>query len=325
MAQLTMVLALNQALRQVLQADPRVVLLGEDIGRNGGVFRVTDGLLEEFGPTRVIDTPLAESALVGTAIGMAAYGLRPIVEIQFAGFLYPALDQLAAQAARLRSRSAGRFTAPLVVRAPYGAGVRAPELHSDSIETLFLNTPGLKVAVPSSPADAKGLLLSAVDDPDPVVFLEPMPLYRAFREEVPEEPYRIPLGRARVVRPGRHVTVVAWGAMVPVAVQAATEAARDGLEAEVIDLRTLNPLDEATLLGSVERTGRLVVVHEAAGAYGPGAELAALVAERALYSLQAPPVRVAAYDVPYPPAALERAYVPDVARVRTALEQVMEG
>ena len=325
MAPLTMVMALNQAMRQALQEDPRVVILGQDIGRNGGVFRATEGLLEQFGANRVIDTPLSESAMVGTAIGMAAYGLRPVVEIQFAGFLYPALDQLAAQAARLRSRSAGRFTVPLVVRSPYGAGVRAPELHSDSIETLFLNTPGLKVVVPSTPVDAKGLLLSAIDDPDPVLFLEPMPLYRAFREEVPEEPYRIPLGQARIARPGRHVTVVAWGAMVPVAVQAASEAAHDGLEAEVIDLRTLNPLDEATLLGSVERTGRLVVVHEAPGTYGPGAELAALVAERALYWLQAPPVRVAAYDVPYPPAALERAYVPDVARVRAGLEEVMKG
>ena len=321
----TMVDALNQALAQAMDADPRVVILGEDVGRNGGVFRVTAGLHARFGPERVIDTPLAESAIVGTAIGMAAYGLRPVAEIQFAGFLFPAFDQIAGQAARLRSRSAGRFAAPLVIRAPYGGGVRAPELHSDSIEALFTHIPGLKVVIPSSPAEAKGLLLASIDDPDPVIFLEPMTLYRTVREDVPEEPYELPLGTLRVVRPGRDVTVVAWGAMVAVAARAAENAAGRGLDPEVLDLRSLCPLDVAGLVASVQKTTRAVIVQEAPKAGGVGAEIAALLAERCLYFLSAPVLRVAAFDVPYPVVSLEKAYLPDPERVVTAMTRVLEA
>jgi len=320
----TMVEALNEALRQAMEEDRTVVILGEDVGRYGGVFRVTEGLLDRFGPARVIDTPLAESAIVGVALGMAASGLRPVAEIQFAGFLYSAFDQLAAQAARLRARSGGRFGAPLVVRAPYGGGVRAPEFHSDSVEALLCHTPGLKVVIPSGPVDAKGLLLASIDDPDPVVFLEPMPLYRTLREEVPEDPYRQPLGRARLIRAGRDVTVVCWGAAVLLALRAAEALAPEGVEAEVLDLCTLNPLDVETLLASVRRTTRLVVVHEAPRSGGFGAEIAALAAERALDSLTAPVVRVTGWDVPYPAPAIESYYLPSVRRVvkgiRTALE-----
>lgn len=320
----TMVEALNEALRQAMEEDRTVVILGEDVGRYGGVFRVTEGLLDRFGSARVIDTPLAESAIVGVALGMAASGLRPVAEIQFAGFLYSAFDQLAAQAARLRARSGGRFGAPLVVRAPYGGGVRAPEFHSDSVEALLCHTPGLKVVIPSGPVDAKGLLLASIDDPDPVVFLEPMPLYRALREEVPEDPYRQPLGRARLIRAGRDVTVVCWGAAVLLALRAAEALAPEGVEAEVLDLCTLNPLDVETLLASVRRTTRLVVVHEAPRSGGFGAEIAALAAERALDSLTAPVVRVTGWDVPYPAPAIESYYLPSVRRVvkgiRTALE-----
>ncbi len=325
MATTTMVDALNQALAKAMEADPRVVILGEDVGRNGGVFRVTAGLHARFGAERVIDTPLAESGIVGTAIGMAAYGLRPVAEIQFAGFLYPAFDQIVGQAARLRSRSVGRFAAPLVIRAPYGGGVRAPELHSDSVEALFVHTPGLKVVIPSSPAEAKGLLLASIHDPDPVIFLEPMTLYRTVREDVPEGSYELPLGTLRVVRPGRDVTVVAWGAMVVVAARAAESAAHRGIDAEVLDLRSLNPLDVAGLVASVQKTSRAVIVQEAPKAGGVGAELSALLAERCLYSLSAPILRVAAFDVPYPVVSLEKAYLPDPERVVTAITSVMEG
>ncbi len=325
MATTTMVDALNQALAQAMEADPRVIILGEDVGKNGGVFRVTAGLHARFGAERVIDTPLAESGIVGTAIGMAAYGLRPVAEIQFAGFLYPAFDQIAGQAARLRSRSAGRFAAPLVIRAPYGGGVRAPELHSDSVEAFFVHIPGLKVVIPSSPAQAKGLLLASIHDPDPVIFLEPMTLYRTVREDVPEESYELPLGTLRVVRPGRDVTVVAWGAMVAVAANAAESAAQRGLDPEVLDLRSLNPLDVAGLLASVQKTTRAVIVQEAPKAGGVGAEISALLAERCLYSLSAPILRVAAFDVPYPVVSLEKAYLPDPQRVVTAMTSVMEA
>jgi pyruvate dehydrogenase E1 component beta subunit len=323
-AALTMVEALNQTLAEALARDPRAIILGEDVGRNGGVFRVTDGLYARFGADRVIDTPLAESAIVGTAIGLASYGLRPIVEIQFAGFLYPAFDQIAGQAARLRTRSAGRFSAPLVIRAPYGGGIRAPELHSDSIEALFVHTPGLKVVIPASPAEARGLLSAAIADPDPVIFLEPMPLYRAFREDVSDAPYLIPLGTLRVVRSGRDVTVVAWGAMVPVAMKAAEAIAERGIDAEVLDLRTLNPLDVDGLVASVQKTTRAVVIHEAPKTGGLGAEISAILSERCLFSLSAPILRVAAFDVPYPVVSLEKPYLPDQERLIKAITAVME-
>ena len=324
MALMTMAQALNDALRWALEHDDRVVVLGEDVGRLGGVFRVTEGLQERFGPLRVMDTPLAEAGIVGVAVGMAIYGLRPVAEVQFMGFIYPAVNQLVTQAARLRARSRGRFTVPLVVRAPCGGGVRAPELHSDSVEALFVHLPGLKVVMPSTPSDAKGLLLSAIGDPDPVLFLEPMRLYRAFREEVPEGEHRVPLGKARVVQEGDDVTVVAYGAMVPVALAAArqVEAERD-VTVELVDLRTLWPMDEETVLASVAKTGRLVVVHEAARAAGLGAEVAALVLERCLTRLKAPIRRVTGFDVPVPFFQLEDHYLPDPRRVARAVAEVL--
>ncbi|ACU53770.1 Transketolase central region [Acidimicrobium ferrooxidans DSM 10331] len=319
MAKLTMAQALNQALAQALEGDERVLILGEDVGRDGGVFRITDGLIDRFGPERVVDTPLAESGIVGTSVGLAMGGMRPIAEIQFFGFIYETMDQIASQAARVRFRSMGRFSAPLVIRTPYGGGVKAPEIHSDSLEALFVHTPGIKVVTPSNPYDAKGLLLAAVDDPDPVLFLEPMRLYRAFRDEVPEEPYRVPLGVANVVREGRDVTLIGWGASMPVVLQAADELiARHDVMPEVIDLRTLSPLDEATIVQSVQHTQRAVVVHEAVRTGGLGAEVAALVQERAFLYLEAPVGRVSGYDTPYPMTMFEDLWLPDATQVVSA-------
>jgi pyruvate dehydrogenase E1 component beta subunit len=319
MAQLTMVQALNEALSQEMAQDGRVVLLGEDVGRDGGVFRITEGLLERFGAERVIDTPLSESAIVGAAIGMAAYGLRPVAEIQFMGFMYAALDQLFAHAARLRARSSGRFTCPLVVRTPYGGGIKAPELHEESTEAFFCHMPGLKVVVPSGPYSAKGLLLAAIRDPDPVLFLEPTRLYRLLREEVPEEPYTVPIGRARVAREGGSVTVVAWGSMLERVLKAA-----GSYDAEVIDLLTLNPFDAATILASVAKTGRVVIVHEAVKTGGFGAEIAATIAEEAIFHLRGPILRVAAPDVTMPLPKLEDHYLPSVGQIRAAMDEVLQ-
>jgi pyruvate dehydrogenase E1 component beta subunit len=319
MAKLTMAQALNQALAQALETDDRVVILGEDVGRDGGVFRITDGLLERFGPDRVIDTPLAESGIVGTSVGLAMGGMRPVAEIQFFGFIYETMDQIASQAARVRFRSLGRFQAPLVIRTPYGGGVKAPEIHSDSLEALFVHTPGIKVVTPANPYDAKGLLLAAIDDPDPVLFLEPMRLYRAFRDEVPEEAYRVPLGVANVVREGRDVTLIGWGPSMPVVLQAADElVARYDVSPQVVDLRTLSPLDEATIVASVQRTQRAVVVHEAQRTGGLGAEIAALIQERAFLYLEAPVQRVSGYDTPYPMTMFEDLWLPDVTQVVSA-------
>src|SRR5437868_5288648 len=274
--QMTMIEALNSALALELERDKRVVLLGQDIGTNGGVFRVTEHLQEKFGEQRVFDTPLSESAIVGSSVGMAIYGLRPVAEIQFAGFLFICMNQLVSQAARIRFRSAGAFTCPLVVRAPYGGGVRSPELHSDSLEGVFLQTPGLKIVIPSNPYDAKGLLASAVEDPDPVLFLENIKLYRSFRQETPQEYYSIPLSKANVIQEGSDVSIFAYGAMVPVALEAAKQAQQEmGISVEVIDLRTVWPLDEEAIVASVEKTGRAVVVHEAPRAGGVGAEITA--------------------------------------------------
>jgi pyruvate dehydrogenase E1 component beta subunit len=311
--------ALGAALAQALDADQRVLVLGQDVGRLGGVFRVTDGLQQRFGAQRVLDTPLAESAIVGTALGMSLTGLRPVAEIQFMGFLYKAADQLIAQAAQLRSRTWGQAAAPIVVRTPYGGGVRTPEHHSDSIEAVLLNSPGLKVVVPSTPADAVGLLLGAIQDPDPVVFMEPIRLYRAAREAVPEPLQALPLGQASVRRVGQHVTLVAWGAMVPVALEAAGEVVDDGIETEVVDLRTLAPLDLDTVGASLEKTGRLVVVHEAPRTGGAGAEVVASLVERCFYALRSPPLRVTGFDVVYPAQLLEDVHLPDVSRVASAL------
>ena len=322
---MTMIEALNSALALELERDQRVVLFGEDIGANGGVFRVTEHLQKQFGAERVFDTPLAESGIIGTAVGMAVYGLRPIAEIQFAGFLYVGMNQLVSQAARVRYRSAGAFTCPLVVRAPYGGGVRTPEMHSDSLEGIFLQTPGLKVVVPSNPYDAKGLLAAAVADPDPVLFLENIKLYRSFRQETPTDHYSIPLGQARIVQEGTDASIFAYGAMVSVALEAAQQAEQElGASCEVIDLRTVWPLDEATIISSVAKTGRAVVVHEAPRAGGIGAEIIAIINEHCLYSLLKPVGRVTGYDTPFPAPGVEDYYVPTVGRVLAAIKEVME-
>jgi pyruvate dehydrogenase E1 component beta subunit len=323
--QMTMIEALNLGLSQELERDERVVIFGEDIGPNGGVFRVTEGLQKKFGERRVFDTPLAESGIIGTAVGMAVYGLRPVAEIQFAGFLYVSMNQLVTQAARMRFRSAGVFTCPLVVRAPYGGGVRTPELHSDSLEGVFMQTPGLKVVIPSNPYDAKGLLASAVADPDPVLFLENIKLYRSFRQETPQEHYAVPLRKAKIVQEGTDVSIFAYGAMVPVAVEAAKKAHQEqGISAEVIDLRTVWPLDEEAIVASVEKTGRAVIVHEAPRAGGVGAEIVSIINERCLYSLLKPIERVTGYDTPYPVPGQEDYYLPTPAKVLDAIKRAME-
>ena len=323
--QMTMIEALNSALALEMERDQRVILLGQDIGKNGGVFRVTEHLQQKFGEERVFDTPLSESGIIGSSVGMAIYGLRPIAEIQFAGFLFLCMNQLVSQAARIRFRSAGAYTCPLVVRAPYGGGVRTPELHSDSLEGVFLQTPGLKVVIPSNPYDAKGLLASAVADPDPVLFLENIKLYRSFRQETPEEHYSIPLGKAKTVQEGTDVSVFAYGAMVNVALEAVKLAQQEmGTSVEIIDLRTAWPLDEQAIVNSVEKTVRAIVVHEAPRAGGIGAEVTAIINEHCLYSLLKPVERVTGYDTPYPVPGLEDYYLPTPAKVLTALRRAME-
>lgn len=319
MATMNMVQALNLALREELERDTDVLILGEDVGRDGGVFRVTDGLFDRFGPERVIDTPLSETGIVGAAIGMAAYGLKPVVEIQFLGFIYSAVDQLFSHAARLRSRSRGRFTSSLVIRTPYGGGVKALEHHSESTEALFCQMPGVKVVVPSSPRTAKGLLLAAIRDPDPVVFLEPTRLYRMVKEEVPEIDYTTPLGKARIAREGGDVTVIAWGSMLQ-----RTMKAVEGFNADVLDLMTLSPFDEETVLASVKKTGRVVIVHEAPLSCGLGAELSATIAEHAMLHLKAPIIRVAAPDVVLPLPKLEDRYLPSIEKIQKGVETVMK-
>lgn len=323
--QMTMIEALNQALSLELEHDSRVVLLGQDIGINGGVFRVTEKLQQRFGEERVFDTPLSESAIIGSSVGMAVYGLRPVAEIQFAGFLYLCMSQLVTQAARMRFRSGGTYTCPLVVRSPYGGGVRTPELHSDSLEGIFLQTPGLKVVVPATPYDAKGLLASAIADPDPVLFLENIKLYRSFRQETPQERYSIPLGKANRLREGSDVSIFAYGAMVAVASEAAQRAEQAlGTSVEVIDLRTIWPLDEESIIASVEKTGRAIVVHEAPRAGGVGAEVTALINEHCLYALLKPVERVTGYDTPYPVPGQEDYYLPTPTRVFDAIKRVIE-
>jgi pyruvate dehydrogenase E1 component beta subunit len=321
---LNMVQALNQAMHGEMGRDPSVVVLGEDVAVDGGVFRLTEGLLEKFGPGRVIDTPLAESAIVGASIGMAVSGMRPVAEIQFMGFIYLAFNQIISHAARLRNRSRGRFTVPLVIRTPYGAGVRALEHHSESTEALFCQIPGLKVVVPSTPYDAKGLLISSIRDKDPVIFLEPTKLYRAGRQEVPDELYEVPLGKAKIVREGEGLTIVAWGAMVPVVQQAAETVEKDGLFPEVIDLRTLAPFDEESVLESVRRTGRMLVVHEAPRTCGLGAEIAALAAEKAMFQLEAPILRITGQDITVPLAKGEDFYYLSPERVVSGIQKIME-
>ncbi|MBM3294314.1 MAG: alpha-ketoacid dehydrogenase subunit beta [Candidatus Aminicenantes bacterium] len=321
---MTMVQALNQALAQEMARDPRIVVLGEDVGRDGGVFRVTEGLIERFGERRVIDTPLAESGIVGVSVGMAALGLKPVAEIQFMGFIYPAFNQILSHVARLRNRTRGRFTASLVIRTPYGAGVRALEHHSESTEAFFCHIPGLIVVVPSSPAEAKGLLAAAIRSEDPVIFLEPTRLYRAGKEDVPEDPFEIPLRRARVVREGTDLTVVGWGAMIPSILKAAEDAASSGVSVEAVDLRTLTPFDEETILASVGKTGRAVIVHEAPKNAGIGAEIAAVIAEKALLSLEAPVLRVAAPDITPPLPKTEDYYYVGPEKILRGIRRTME-
>jgi len=319
MAKLNMVQAINLALKEEMQKDKSVVVLGEDVGKDGGVFRVTEGLMEEFGAGRVVDTPLAESSIVGTAIGMAAYGLRPVAEIQFMGFSYLAIDQIFAHAARIRSRSRGVYHCPLVVRTPYGAGIRAPELHSESAEALFCHMPGVKVVLPSTPYHAKGLLISAIRDPDPVVFLESARVYRLFREEVPEGEYTVPLGKARIAQEGKKATLIAWGSMLHRSLKASK-----GMDVEVIDPMTLNPFDEETVYKSVKKTGRVVIVHEAPKTCGFGAELSASIAEEAMLYLKAPIVRVTGFDAVVPLYKLEEHYIPTEERIKKALGEVLK-
>jgi pyruvate dehydrogenase E1 component beta subunit len=323
MTKLNMVEAINLALREEMERDDRMVILGEDVGREGGVFRVTDGLQEKFGPDRVVDTPLAESGIVAIAMGMAVYGIRPIAEIQFEGFLYPCLDQINNHIGRIRNRSRGRFTCPLVIRVPYGGGIHAPEHHSDSPEAILAHTPGIKVVIPSTPHEAKGLLLSSIRDSDPVIFLEPKRIYRAIREEVPEGDYAIPLGKARLVQEGKDVTVVAWGAMVREALNAAEQLKGDKIEVEIIDLRTISPMDVEMIIASIKKTGRGVIVHEAPKTCGLGAEIIALINEKALLSLQAPIERVTGFDIPVPLMKTEHYYLPNPKRIVMAVKRVM--
>jgi pyruvate dehydrogenase E1 component beta subunit len=323
MAKLTLVEAINLALKQEMERDPSVLILGEDVGKNGGVFRVTQGLLDQFGDKRVVDTPLSESAIVGAAIGLAVYGLKPIAEIQFEGFSFACMEQLVSHASRLRTRTRGRYQCPLVVRIPYGGGIRAPEHHSDSNEAYFVHTPGLKVVVPSTPYEAKGLLTSAIRDPDPVIFMEPKRVYRSLREEVPDDEYLIPLDQARVATEGSDVTLVAWGAMLQVTLQAAKLMADKGISAEVIDLRTLSPIDSSTIIESVKKTKHAVVVHEAPRRCGVGAEIVARINEMALVYLEAPVERVTGFDTVMPLPKLEKFYLPDAGRVVQAIDRVM--
>jgi pyruvate dehydrogenase E1 component beta subunit len=320
MANLTLVQAINLALIQEMEKDERVIILGEDVGRNGGVFRVTEGLWQRFGEKRVVDTPLAESGIIGTSIGLAMAGLRPVPEIQFEGFLGPAYDQLCSHAARMRARTRGAFTVPMVVRVPVGGGIHAPELHSDSPEAVYAHQPGIKVVMPSSPYDAKGLLISAIRDPDPVIFFEPKRIYRAFREEVPEDEYTVPIGKARVVAEGDDLTIVSWGASV---IQCMNAIEASGKSIELIDLRTISPLDTETIVESVKKTGRCVVVHEAPKTCGVGSEVASRIMEHCFLHLEAPVQRVTGFDTIMPYYKLELEYLPDAKRIGKAIEEVM--
>lgn len=313
-----MVQAINLALKQEMERDKDVVLIGEDVGKDGGVFRISEGLMEKF-PNQVFDMPLAESGIAGVAVGMAVYGLKPVAEIQFMGFIYACVEQIFSHASRIRSRSRGRFTCPLVIRTPYGLGIKPPELHSESTEALFCHMPGIKVVVPSSPYNAKGLLISAIRDPDPVIFLEPTRLYRLIKEEVPENDYTVPLGKARVVQQGKDITILAWGSILHRVLESV-----EGFDAEVIDLMTLRPYDEETILSSVKKTGRVVIVHEATRNCGFGSELSAFIAEEAMLHLKAPIIRVTGLDAVIPMAKLEDYYAPSKEKIVKALKRVME-
>ncbi|USK92649.1 alpha-ketoacid dehydrogenase subunit beta [Rossellomorea marisflavi] len=318
---MTMVQAITDGLRVMLNERSDTLLLGEDIGTNGGVFRATEGLQAEFGEDRVLDTPLSEAGFIGAAIGMAVNGFRPVAEVQFLGFIYPAYEQIMTHASRLRSRTLGHYTCPIVIRAPYGAGVRAPEIHSDSTEALFTHMPGIKVVCPSTPREAKGLLIAAIEDPDPVLFLEPMQCYRSTREEVPEGKYTVEIGKGRTVLEGDDVTVIAWGAMVKVAEEAAEKAGEKGISCEVLDMRTLSPLDKDLITESVQRTGRTVIVHEAHATGGVGNDILAIINDFSFLYQKAPVERVTGFDTPVPYFGYEDYYLPDTGRVLEAIER----
>jgi pyruvate dehydrogenase E1 component subunit beta len=317
--------AINNALHEEMEVDPRVMVLGLDVGRLGGVFRTTTGLVERFGGDRVVDMPLAEASILGASLGLAIAGMVPVAEIQFLGFTAQGFHQLGPQLAKYRQRSRGRYQCQVTVRAPFGGGIRSPEFHSDAVEAQFVQTPGIKIVMPSNPYDAKGLLLEAIRDPDPVLFCEPDRLYRADRSEVPDGPYTVPFGQASLVREGEHVTLVGWSAAVELCMRAAEALAAEGVSAAVLDLRTLVPLDVETLCAQVVRTGRCVIVHEAPLSAGFGAEISATLMEEVFYDLQAPVMRVGAFDVPFPAASLEEYYLPSVARVVAAARRTLEG
>ncbi|MDH3662411.1 MAG: alpha-ketoacid dehydrogenase subunit beta [Alphaproteobacteria bacterium] len=323
MTETTLIGAVTMAMAHAMDKDERVVVLGEDVGANGGVFRATQGLIERFGAERVVDTPLAELAIGGVAVGMAAAGLKPVAEIQFMGFIYPALDQMVSHASRLRHRTRGRLTCPMVLRAPFGGGIHAPEHHSESTEAMFAHMPGLRVVIPSSPERAYRLLLAAIRDPDPVVFLEPKRIYRAIKQEVDDDGIAMPLDQCFILREGSDITLITWGAMVKETLAAAATLAKEGVSAEVIDVATLKPLDMETILASVEKTGRSVIVHEAALSAGFGAEIAAGIAEKGLLSLLAPVARVAGYDTIMPLLRLEAQYMPSEARILDAARRTL--
>ncbi|OPA74640.1 alpha-ketoacid dehydrogenase subunit beta [Paenibacillus selenitireducens] len=323
MAQMNMKEAIRDAMRVELNRDPNVVIFGEDVGHVGGVFRATEGLQKDFGEERVFDTPLAESAIGGMALGLGIQGFRPIAEIQFVGFIYEALDQICVQAARLRYRSGGRYNAPIVFRTPFGGGVKAAELHTDSLEGLLVQTPGIKVVVPSNPYDAKGLLISAIRDNDPVFFMEHLNLYHAFRDEVPEGEYTVELGKANVVREGKDVTIIAYGLMVRTAMKAAEELEKSGIQAEVIDIRTLVPLDIDTIVASIKKTNRAIVVQEAQKTSGVAAEIIAQINEKAILSLEAPVLRITGPDTVYPFAQIEDQWLPNPARIIAGVNKVL--
>ncbi|MFS0781924.1 alpha-ketoacid dehydrogenase subunit beta [Bacillus sp. 1P06AnD] len=319
----TLVQAVRDALRLKLAEDPDTLILGEDVGKNGGVFRATEDLQKEFGSERVIDTPLSEAGIIGTSVGMAVNGCKPIAEIQFLGFIYPAYEHIMTHVSRLRAKTRGHYTVPMVIRAPYGAGVRAPEIHSDSTEALFTHMPGLKVVCPSDPYDAKGLLISAIEDPDPVLFLESMRNYRAFRMDVPTGKYYVEIGKGKKVQEGTDITLIAWGAMVPVAMKAAAEAEKQNITCDIIDLRTLSPIDRDIIAESVQKTGRAVIIHEAHGNGGLGADILSIINDTSFLYLKAPIGRVTGFDVPVPFFSLEEHYIPTPKRVMKAIQDAI--
>lgn len=323
MAVLNNIEALNEALMQMMEVDDTIIVFGEDTGFEGGVFRATKGLQEKFGKERCFDTPLTEAGIVGSGIGMAITGLKPVAEIQFQGFVFPAMNQIMIHAARMRNRSRGRFTVPMVIRMPYGGAVRALEHHSESIEAIFAHIPGLKVVIPSNPYDTKGLMISALKDPDPVLFLEPKRLYRAFKQDIPDEIYEVPIGKARVLQEGEDITVVAWGAMIPECQKAIDILKENNVSVELIDLRTISPIDKETIAESVKKTGRFLVVHEAVKSFGAGAELISIVNEKAFLSLEAPPSRLTGFDITVPLAKGEHHFIINPEKIKNKIMEII--